>query len=466
MKLKEECGVFGGIAFNDNVAPIIRKGLFMLQHRGQESAGLCCGDDELTLFKDKGLVMEVLKNKIVKNIEGKSGIGHVRYSTQGSSDSIHAQPFMVKYLGEDVSIAHNGNVQSAIEMRKKLERQGEVFLTSSDTEMMLKKVISSLCRMPSTWNYQEVGRVLADNFTGGAWSVLFGFAGRIMGFRDPLGFRPLFFCEAEEGYFLSSEDCSFQLLEAKKIIEIQPGEGVEITPDGYKIERFAEEMPSQKCVFEHIYFARPDSNIFGKNVYSTRVELGKRCAVENGIDADIIVPVMDSGFAAAIGYSQESGIPLHMGLVRNYWVGRTFIQPHQKDRRKSVLRKLVPISNVIAGKNLILIDDSLVRGTTSKEIVKMLRKAGANEVHFRIASPQIINTCFWGVDIPTKEELIANSYETVEQIRDYIDADSLAYLSFDGMKEIFGHYGWCYNCFTNKNKVEADAELQIVGSRY
>lgn len=447
MKFREECGVFGGVALNENVAPLIRRGLFLLQHRGQESAGICCGDNDLNLFKDKGLVMEVLKNKVVKNIEGKSGIGHVRYSTQGGSDSLHAQPYMVKYLDEKVSIAHNGNVQAAIRMRKELELEGEVFLTSSDTEMILKKVISILRKPPSTWTYHEVGKALTENFTGGAWSILFVLPGRVMGFRDPLGYRPLFFCDADEGYFISSEDSAFQLLSSQKIIEIQPGEGVEITSNGYKLERFAEEMPSQKCVFEHIYFSRPDSNVFGKNVYTTRVEFGKRCAIENAVDADMVVPVMDSGFSAAIGYSQESGIPLHMALVRNHWVGRTFIQPEQKERRKSVLRKLMPIAPIISGKRLILIDDSLVRGTTSREIVKILRNAGAKEVHFRIASPKLVNTCFWGVDIPTKEELIANSYSSTQKIADFIGADSLAYLSFDGLKEIFGQNGWCYHCF-------------------
>ncbi|EKE04120.1 MAG: hypothetical protein ACD_20C00104G0014 [uncultured bacterium] len=465
MKIGEECGVFGGIAFDDDVAPIIRKGLFMLQHRGQESAGLCCGDQELSLFKDKGLVMEVLKNKVVKNITGKSGIGHVRYSTQGGSDSAHAQPYMVKYLEENVSIAHNGNVKAAIDMRKKLEEEGEVFLTSSDTEMILKKVISEIRKTPSQWTFAEMGNILSDNFTGGAWSILFGFPGRVMGFRDPFGFRPLFFCAAEEGYFLSSEDSAFQLLEFKNIIEIQPGEGVEITSEGYKIQRFAPEMPSKKCVFEHIYFARPDSNVFGRNVYQTRVDFGKKLALESCIDADMIIPVMDSGFAAAIGYSQESGIPLHMGLVRNHWVGRTFIQPQQKERRKGVQRKLMPIASVVSGKRLILIDDSIVRGTTSKEIARMLKKAGAKEIHFRIASPMIINTCFWGVDIPTKEELIANSYDSVEEIREYLDADGLAYLSFEGMQQIFGKDGWCYHCFENseKKRCNENVELQTVG---
>lgn len=447
MKLGEECGVFGGVAYTENVAPLIRKGLSLLQHRGQESAGICCGDSELVLHKDKGLVTEVLKNKVIKNISGKYGIGHVRYSTQGGSDSLHAQPFMVKYLGETVSIAHNGNVNSALDMRKDLELKGEVFLTSSDTEMILKKVISSLCKPPSQWSCADIAGVLKDNFTGGAWTLLFGLPGRVIGLRDPYGYRPLSFCESELGYFLSSEDSAFHLLEPKKIIEVKPGEAVEISESGYKFERFAEEKESKKCVFEHIYFSRPDSNVFGRNVYTSRVELGKRCAMDDNIEADVVVPVMDSGFASAIGYSQQSGIPLHMGLVRNYWVGRSFIQPAQKERRNSVLRKLMPNSSVVSGKRLILIDDSLVRGTTSKEIVRMLKEAGAKEVHFRIASPPLINSCYWGVDIPTKAELVANKFNSYKEISDFIEADTLGYLSVKGLKDIFGINGWCYHCF-------------------
>lgn len=447
MKLHEECGVFGGICFDSLIAPVIRHGLFMLQHRGQESAGICCGDETLTVHKGKGLVMQVLTDSLIQEFQGKSGIGHVRYSTQGASDVAHAQPYMIKYLNENVSIAHNGNVEEAIKMRKEQERDGAIFLTSSDTEMILKKIVNDIRKPPSHWELSEVGRVLNYSFSKGSWSLVLGFSGKVMGFRDPLGYRPLMFCEAEEGYFLSSEDCAFHLLNVKKLIEIQPGEAIEITKDGYKIERFATTRPSKKCVFEHIYFAKPASNIFGKNVYTTRVEAGRQCAIENPVDADIIVPVMDSGFPSAIGYSNASGIPLEMGLLRNHWVGRTFIQPSQQCRKQKVIEKLTPIKSVIEGKRVILVDDSLVRGTTSREIIRMIREAGAIEVHLRLASPKLVNTCLWGVDIPTRTELIATAFEHTSEIADYIEADSIGYLSIDGLKQIFDDEGWCYNCF-------------------
>ena len=445
--LREECGVFGGIVYENDIAPYIRQGLFMLQHRGQESAGICCGDTDLVNHKDKGLVQVVLADKEIQHIKGKSGIGHVRYSTQGSSDNLHAQPFMIKYMDEKVAIAHNGNVHAAIKMREDLEAKGEVFLTTSDTEIIFKKVIREISKKPSKWNLYQVGTILKDNFTGGAWSLLFGFPGKIMAFRDPLGYRPLVFCEAEEGYFISSEDCAFQLLNRIKVIEIEPGEAIEITPEGYKIERFAKHEIHKKCVFEHIYFARPDSNIFGKNVYTSRVEMGKRLAIEHPIEADVIIPVMDSGFASAIGFSQQSGIQLQMGLLRNHWVGRTFIKPKQQARINSVLEKLTPIVPIIENKRVVLVDDSLVRGTTSREIVKMLKNVGAKEVHIRISSPMLVNTCHWGVDISSKGELIANSFNNVQEINDYIGADSLGYLSFDGLGEIMGNTGWCHTCF-------------------
>ncbi len=454
MKLHEECGIFGGIMTSGVVAPIVQNGLFMLQHRGQESAGLCCGDEDFSLHKGKGLVMHVLPDSRIKDIRGKIGIGHVRYSTQGCSDTLNAQPFMVRYLNEKVSIAHNGNVKSAIEMRKKLEHEGEIFVTSSDTEMIMKKVIKVLCKPPSQWELKEVGQVLLDNFTGGAWSIVFAVPGKVLAYRDPLGFRPLFFCEAEEGFFVASEDSAFRHLEPINIIEIEPGECVEITYNNYKISRFAKETKHKKCVFEHIYFSRPDSNVFGRNVYMTRVELGKKCAEENPVKADVVIPVMDSGFAAANGFVHHSNIPLHMGLLRNHWVGRTFIVPGQKNRKNGVQRKQMPIKPVIEGKKIVLVDDSLVRGTTSKEIVRMMRKAGAKEVHIRIASPRVVDTCFWGVDIPTKQELIADSYEFIADLTKFIEADSVAYLSFDGLKDVFGKTGWCYNCFEREKNYD------------
>lgn len=446
LKFGEECGVFGGISSKNPIAPYIQQGLFMLQHRGQESAGLCVGEKNPFIYKNKGLVMEVLSDRVISKISGKIGIGHVRYSTQGGSDTTHAQPYFVTYLGEKVAVAHNGNVKAAVEMRKKLEKDGEVFITTADTEMILKKVIRELRKPPSKWTFEEVGQVLKNNFTGGAWSILFLAPGKIFAFRDPVGYRPLSMCKSREGIFVSSEDTSFQMLEEKEIYHINPGEGLEINKENHQIKRFAEEMPSKKCVFEHIYFARPDSNVFGRNVYSSRVELGKKCAVENPIEADIVIPVMDSGFAPALGYSQQSGIPLQMGLMRNRWVGRTFILPEQQMRSTGVRRKLTPIKEVLKDKRVVVIDDSIVRGTTSREIVRLLKESGAKEVHFRSASPKIVNTCQWGVDIPTKKELIANKHEDICGIKDFIEADSLAYLSLKGLQEIFGNDGWCYSC--------------------
>lgn len=448
IKFSEECGIFGGVSPEYNVAPFIQQGLFMLQHRGQESAGLCCGDKDLFIYKNKGLVMEVLSDRVIKNIKGKAGIGHVRYSTQGGSDALHAQPHVITYLGEKVAVAHNGNVDAAVKMKKHLEKQGEVFLTTSDTEMILKKIVRELCKVPSEWQFEEIGEVLTKSFLGGAWSILFCVPGKVFAYRDPLGFRPLVLCEAEEGVFVSSEDTSFQLLNKRKVIQINPGEGVIITKNGYEIRRFAPEMPSKMCVFEHIYFARPDSNIFGKNVYMSRVELGKKCAIENPVEADIVVPVMDSGFAPALGYSQQSGIPFQMGLMRNRWVGRTFILPEQQLRRNSVIRKLTPMREVLEGKRVVVMDDSIVRGTTSREIVRMIRSCGAKEIHFRSASPKLVNTCQWGVDIPSKKELIANLHKDTDSIKSFIEADSLAYLSLEGIKEIFGREGWCYSCLS------------------
>ncbi len=445
IKFSEECGVFGGISYKYPVAPFIQQGLFMLQHRGQESAGICVGEKNPFIYKNKGLVMEVLSDRVVGKIRGRIGISHVRYSTQGGSDTTHAQPYVVTYLGEKVAVAHNGNVKAAVEMRKNLEKEGEVFITTADTEMILKKIIRELCKAPSKWTFEEVGQVLTENFTGGAWSILFLVPGKIFAFRDPMGYRPLSMCESKDGVFVSSEDTSFQMLENKSVYHIHPGEGVEISRDGFELKRFAAEMSSKKCVFEHIYFARPDSNVFGRNVYSSRVELGRKCALENPVNADIVIPVMDSGFAPALGFSQQSGIPLQMGLMRNRWVGRTFILPEQQMRSTGVRRKLTPIKEVLNDKRVVVIDDSIVRGTTSREIVRLLKESGAKEVHFRSASPKILNTCQWGVDIPTKKELIANKYEDICGIRDFIEADSLAYLSIEGLKEIFQD-GWCYSC--------------------
>lgn len=446
-KLGEECGIFGGYSKAGDVAPYIKIGLLKLQHRGQESAGISAGGEKQTLHKAKGLVMEAFDPYSMQKLTGKFGIGHVRYSTQGDSSSINAQPYLINYLDGQVSIAHNGNVKKAMKIREKFERIGEVFVTSSDSEVIFKRIVYGLKKPPCEWTFEGIGHCLDKDFSQGAFSLVLCLPNKVIAYRDPLGYRPLMFCEAKEGYFVASEDVAFGALEVIKAIEIQAGWGVEITSEGYEIKPFAKSVKEQKCVFEHIYFANPASNIFGSSVYESRIALGEILAKNDNVRADIIVPVMESGFVAAIGYSRESKIPLEMGLLRSHWVGRSFIQPTQQSRIDKVRAKLTPIRHVVEGKKIVLIDDSLVRGTTSIEIIKMLRAAGAEEIHFRLSSPMLLNTCTWGVDIPTIEELIAANYNSEEDIAKQIGADSVRFLPFEGLKKYFGEDGWCYKCF-------------------
>lgn len=454
-KIGEECGIFGGYSKCTDVAPYIRSGLFKLQHRGQESAGISAGDDKQTLHKAKGLVMEVFSEISMQKLKGKFGIGHVRYSTKGGASSVNAQPYLINYLDGCVSIAHNGNVKKAMKLRKKFEKIGETFITNSDSEVILKRIVYGIKKPPSEWTFEEIGECLEKDFSKGAFSLCICLPGKIVAYRDPYGYRPLMFCEAKQGYFIASEDVAFNMLDVIKIIEIMPGQGIEISESGYEIKRYAQSEKEKKCIFEHIYFANPASTIFGKNVYQARVELGRSLARKDTIKPDVVVPVMDSGFAAAIGYSQESGVPLEIGLLRNHWVGRSFIQPTQESRISKVREKLTPIKSVIEGKSIVLIDDSLVRGTTSIEIINMLKSVGAREIHFRPASPMILNTCNWGVDIPTRDELIATIFPKEEQIAKQIGANSVKYLEFSALKEFFGENGWCYKCFKGEKKDKA-----------
>lgn len=455
-KLGEECGIFGGYSKDGDVAQYIKIGLLKLQHRGQESAGISCGDVKQTLHKEKGLVMEAFDSYSMQKLTGKFGIGHVRYSTQGGSSALNAQPYLIDYLNGQVSIAHNGNVKKAMKIREKFEKIGEVFVTSSDSEVIFKRIVYGLKKPPEEWTFEEIGKCLEEDFSQGAFSLVLCLPKKVVAYRDPVGYRPLMFCEAEEGYFIASEDIAFSALNIIKIIEIQAGWGVEIKSNGYEIKPFAKVAQEKKCVFEHIYFANPASNIFGLNVYETRTSLGKILAKSENIEADIVVPVMESGFAAALGYSRESGIPLEMGLLRSHWVGRSFIQPTMQSRIDKVRAKLTPIKSIIKNKRIILIDDSLVRGTTSTEIIKMLRDAGAKEIHFRLSSPMLLNTCSWGVDIPTKEELVASIYKNEKKIAEYIGADSVKYLPFSGLEEYFGKEGWCYRCFKNPKSLDTN----------
>ena len=446
-KLGEECGIFAGYSKNGDIAPHIKNGLLKLQHRGQESAGIATGDFTQTLHKNKGLVTEVFDDIAMKKLTGKFGIGHVRYSTQGGSNPVNAQPFLIDCAGGCVSIAHNGNVKKAMEIRDEFEKNGGVFVTSSDSEVLLRCVISDLKKPPDQWSFEDIGGCLKKDFPEGAYSLVFCLPNKVVAYRDPCGYRPLMLCEAKEGYFIASEDAAFDSLEVIKIVEIMPGEGVEITETGCETKNWAQCGSESKCVFEHIYFAAPASTIFGKNVYQVRFELGTILAKDDNIKPDIVVPVMESGFTAAIGYSRESGVPLETGLLCDLLAGRSFIQPTQEARVNKVREKFTPVRPAVEGKTVVLIDDSIVRGTTSTAIIKMLRAAGAGQMHVRLSSPMIVNTCSWGGDIPTKSELIAHRFGTEEEISRAIGADSVRYLNPGDLKAVFGESGWCYKCF-------------------
>lgn len=444
-KLGEECGIFGGYCKNSDIAEFVKLGLSKLQHRGQESAGISTGGQSQKLHKANGLVEDIFDEKTIMNLKGHFGIGHVRYSTQGGNDVINAQPFLIENQNHHISIAHNGNI--------KLENNMGFNSSISDTEVMLKKISFDINKESTKWSFGDIGTCLNNNFSQGAFSVVFYLPNRILAYRDAFGYRPLFFCEAEEGFFIASEDVAFEMLNPIKIIEIQAGCGVEITAEKYEIKQFAPVQEEKKCVFEPIYFSSPNSHVFGNNIYNTRTELGKLLAKNDNVNADIVIPVPQSGFAAAVGYSDESGIPFAKGLLLEKNSGRSFILPNQKSRVQKVKDKLTAIKSIVKDKKIILIDDSAVRGTTSKEVIKMLKNAGAKEIHFRLSSPMILNTCFWGVDIPTHEELLANSHSTEKEIAQYLGASSVKFLSLNDLKEFFGETGWCYNCFmTNSSK--------------
>lgn len=454
-ELHEECGIFAGYCSDYNIAPFIKCGLLKLQHRGQESAGLCCGGISQTIYKNYGLVNKALDDSYIVQMNGHFGLGHVRYSTYGDNRKENIQPLKIQYLGEDVSLVHNGQVEQAGKIRDKFERIGEVFLSSNDSEVILKRIVFSIKKPPSKWIFDDIAECLKKNFDLGSYCIAIFTPERILAFRDPLGYRPLMFAKTKEGYFIASEDVAFCGLNVEEIIEINAGEGVEITKEGYKIKKYAHVIQQKRCVFEHIYFASPASNIFSKSVYSSRVELGRLlgCNEDKNLNADVVIPVMDSGLACAIGYHMQTQIPFHPALVKNGWMERSFIQPDEKARKINVRQKFIPIKSQIEGKNMVVVDDSLVRGTTSKEIVSLLKNAGAKSVHMRSVSPRIINTCTWGVDIPTCEELIAYN-NTDEQIADFIGAESVRFLPLEDLDKVFDKNNWCKNCFlSNRSEI-------------
>ncbi|BBA70137.1 amidophosphoribosyltransferase [Geobacter sulfurreducens] len=440
----EECGIFG-IYGHPEAANLTYLGLYALQHRGQEACGIVSSDGRsLYTHRSMGLVADVFGNQeIFGNLPGESAIGHVRYSTTGDSVLKNVQPIKVDYSRGSIAIAHNGNLVNAQYIKDELEAWGSIFQTTMDTEVILHLLATSKHSSLEDRIIDTLGRIK------GAYCLLFLTETRMVAARDPHGFRPLCLGRLGDAWVVASESCALDLIEAEFVREIEPGEIVVITKDGLTSHFPHKKIEPAPCIFEFVYFARPDSYIFGKNVYQVRKDFGRQLCREHGIDADIVIPVPDSGVPAALGYAQEAGIPFELGLIRNHYVGRTFIEPQQSIRHFGVKIKLNPVRDVLKGKRVVVIDDSIVRGTTSRKIVKMVRNAGASEVHVRISSPPTSYPCYYGIDTPTRKELISSSH-TIEEIRKYITADSLGYLSEEGLLQAVGAGSnpFCKACFS------------------
>src|SRR5215471_3917368 len=449
---RDECGVFG-VCDSQDAANIAYLGLYALQHRGQESAGIATLEDgQIRVERDMGYVADVFDEARLSRLTGRTAIGHVRYSTAGGSFLANAQPIVFATGRGPLALAHNGNLVNVRQIRSALERSGALFTTTSDTEVILHLVARS--KAPTLT--EAIAEALVE--VRGAYSLLILSTEGIFAARDPNGIRPLSLGIREGSPVVASETCAFDLIGARFERDVEPGEIVRLSREGFASTRFA--FPHHTpCVFEHVYFSRPDSLVFGRSVAATREAMGTRLAREHPAEADVVVPVPDSGMYAALGFARESGIPFALGLVRNHYVGRTFIEPKQSIRSFGVKVKLNPVREIVAGKRIVLIDDSIVRGTTSKKIVKMLRDAGAKEVHVRISSPPTMASCHYGIDTPTRRELIAST-ASVGEIRDFIGADSLGYLSTEGMLQAFGRpqQSTCTACFTGVYPVEIPEE--------
>ncbi len=448
-RLREACGIFG-IYGHPEASKITYLGLYALQHRGQESAGIVSSDGkQLYIHKQMGLVADVFNKHILEGLPGTNAIGHVRYSTTGTSTLENAQPLLVNYTRGSMAIAHNGNLVNAHELRVRLESRGSIFQSTMDTEVIVHLFATSRAK-------GFINRIVdALLHIKGAYSLLFLTENKLIAVRDPHGFRPLAIGKLRNAYVIASETCAFDLIEASFIREVDPGEIVVLDKNGIQFYKPFKVIKKTQCIFEYIYFSRPDSVVFGKNIYLVRKELGKQLAREQPAEADIVVPVPDSGVPAAIGYCEESGIPFQMGIIRNHYVGRTFIEPEQSIRHFGVKVKLNAVKEIIGGKRIVLIDDSIVRGTTGRKIVKMVRNAGAKEVHVRISSPPIHYPCYYGIDTPTRRELIASSH-TIDEICKYLTADSLGYLSIEGLRQAVKDVDneFCYACFRGDYPVE------------
>jgi amidophosphoribosyltransferase len=465
-ELHEECGVFA-VYGHPEAANLAYLGLYALQHRGQESAGIASSDGRNThLHRGMGHVADLFTPEVLGRLPGDHAIGHTRYSTAGDSGLLNAQPLSVTCNKGKIAVAHNGNITNAAELRRELEHDGSIFQTSSDTEVILHLVARSRERtLPGA--LREALLQLE-----GAFSLVFLAGDRILIARDPHGFRPLAFGQLEmSGGHVSSvfasETCAFDLIGAVYLGDVEPGEMVIVGPEGLTRERYAPKRDTAHCVFEHVYFSRPDSIVFGRSVEESREIQGRKLARECPADADIVVPVPDSGVPAALGYSTESGIPYRNALIRNHYVGRTFIEPSQAIRDFGVKLKLNPVRHLLEGKRVILVDDSIVRGTTSRKLVRMVRSAGAREVHLRISCPPTISPCFYGVDTPSVGELIAAN-NSIEEIRRFVEADSLGYLSLPALREsVADHveHKYCYACYTGNYPTELVNIDELMTSR-
>src|SRR6266700_1058949 len=485
-RFHDHCGVLG-VFGHPEAAKMAYLGLYALHHRGQESAGIVSSDGrELHLEKGMGLVADIFQPEVLERLPGDAALGHTRYSTAGDTSLMNAQPIVIDCNKGKLALGHNGNLPSAARLRRTLEHRGSIFQTTSDTEVIVHLVARSQAR--------NLSGALADalNQVEGAYSLLVLTRDEMYALRDPRGFRPLALGQLDGAWVVASETCAFDLIGATYVRDVEPGEMLRITRAGIESLQFAPEKPLQHCIFEHVYFARPDSLVFGRVVEQSRDMLGRLLAREHPVPADVVVPVPDSGVPAALGYAHESGVPFRMGLIRNHYVGRTFIEPQQAIRDFGVRLKLNPVRGLLEGKRVVLVDDSIVRGTTSRKIVHLVREAGAVEVHMRISCPPTISPCYYGVDTPTREELIAaddsrgrprltdvelEKFEgnldprqrTVEEIRRYLGADSLGYLSLENLRRAVEDTrgAYCTSCYTGVYPVDgAQAELDSRPAEY
>jgi amidophosphoribosyltransferase len=448
-KFKDECGVFG-IFGHPEAANMTYLGLYALQHRGQESAGIAAADGgKVRVSRAMGYVADTFDGDALSELPGRIAIGHVRYSTAGESRLANAQPILIDCAHGQIAICHNGNLVNASELREDLVRQGSIFQSNSDTEVVLHLYARSGAVSVDDAVVESVSQVQ------GAFCLLMLTRDRLIAVRDPHGFRPLALGRLDDAWVVCSETCAMDLIGATYVREVEPGEVLLIGPDGLRSIKPFLPAPLAHCVFEHVYFARPDSYVFGKSVNEVRTNLGRMLAREQRVDADVVVPVPDSGVCAAMGFADEAGIPLRMGLIRNHYVGRTFIQPQSSIRHFGVKVKLNPVRSILEGKRVVLVDDSIVRGTTSRKIVGMVRAAGASEVHVRVSCPPTISPCFYGIDTPSRSELIAATH-TIDEITAFLEADSVGYLSLEGLLTSVGEgrRSYCTSCYTGQYPVE------------